>query len=162
MAVISLDLASVATWPNANPLLARPGANDVQGSEALGVVVRSAAGLAVDRHEASGLVAVDRDRVGDPGPEAALEGLGFQRHEKPSDAIARGDAVGQGEVQGEPRLPVPGPAMDGGGSITPADDSADRDDGDIDQEVFAIPNVPRVRRATRSMSRWSRRRRAWP
>jgi hypothetical protein len=34
--------------------------------------------------------------------------------------------------------------MDGGGSIAAADDAADGDDGDIDQEVFAIAGVPRI------------------
>src|SRR5690348_879573 len=37
-----------------------------------------------------------------------------------------------------------GPAMDGGGSIAPADDAADRDDGDIDHQVLAVARVPRV------------------
>ena len=37
-----------------------------------------------------------------------------------------------------------GPAMDGGGSIAAADDGADGDDGDIDQEMFAIASVARV------------------
>ena len=46
-----------------DPLLAGPGADDVQGAEALGPVVRPATGLAVDGDEASGVVGVGRDRV---------------------------------------------------------------------------------------------------
>src|SRR5437764_7831349 len=37
-----------------------------------------------------------------------------------------------------------GPAMDGGGAFAPADDAADRDDGDSDHQVLAIARVPRV------------------
>jgi len=97
--------------------------------------------LAVDRHEPSRRVGVDRDRVTDPGPEAALERLGLQRHEQPTDAVTRGDAVGQGEVLGQPGGPMLGPAMDGGRSIASAEDAADGDDRDIDQEVLAIARV---------------------
>src|SRR4051812_14727144 len=34
--------------------------------------------------------------------------------------------------------------MEGGGPIAPADDATDREDGDVDQEVFAIARVPGV------------------
>jgi hypothetical protein len=37
-----------------------------------------------------------------------------------------------------------GPAMDGGGPIAAADDGADGDDGDIDEQVFAIARVAGV------------------
>src|SRR4051794_34841016 len=37
-----------------------------------------------------------------------------------------------------------GPTMDGGGSVAPADDAANRDDGDIDHQVLAVARVPRV------------------
>jgi hypothetical protein len=74
----------------------------MQRTETLGVVMRPATGFAVDRHEASGRVGVDRDRVGDPGLKAALEGFGFQHHEEPTNAVTRGDAVGQGEEQSQP------------------------------------------------------------
>lgn len=107
--------------------------------------MRPAAGLAVDGDETCGIVGVGRDRITDPGLEAALKRLGLQRHEQPSDAVARGDAVGQGEVLGQPGCPMLGPAMDGGGSIAPAEDAADGDDDDIDQEVLAIARVPRIR-----------------
>src|SRR3954452_5947922 len=39
---------------------------------------------------------------------------------------------------------MPGPAVDGGRPIAPADDAADGDDGDIAQEMLAIALVPRV------------------
>ena len=131
-------------WPWGDPLLAGPGADDVEGSKALGAVVRPTTGLAVDRHETPGRVGVDRDRVGDPGLKAALEGLGLQRHEQAADAVARGDAVGQVEMLGQPGCPMLGPAMDGGRAVAAADDAAGGDDGDIDQQVFAIPHAPRV------------------
>src|SRR3954447_26877580 len=34
--------------------------------------------------------------------------------------------------------------MDGGGAVAAADDAADGDDGDIDQQMFAVTDVPRV------------------
>ena len=37
-----------------------------------------------------------------------------------------------------------GPAMNRCRTITPAEDAADRDDGDIDEEMFAIACVPGV------------------
>src|SRR5206468_3808762 len=110
-----------------DPLLAGPGADDVKCTEALGRVVRAAAGLAVDGDQAKRAAGVDRDRVGDPGLEAALEGFGLEGHEQATDAVARGDAVGQVEVPGQPGCPMSGPAMDGGGTVTAADDAADGD-----------------------------------
>ena len=144
MAVISLDLASVATWPSAIPSSLAQALTMCSAPRPLARVVRPATGLAVDGDEASGVVGVGRDRVADPGLEAALEGLGLQRHEQAADAVARGDAVGQGEVLGQPGRPMLGPAMDGGGAIAAADDAADGDDDDIDQQVLAIARVPRV------------------
>ena len=44
----------------------------------------------------------------------------------------------------QPGLAVFGPAMDGGGPIAAADDGADRDDNNIDEEMFTIASVPRV------------------
>ena len=113
-------------------------------TETLRGVVRPATGLAVDGDEAPAMVGVGRDCGADPGQEAALECLRFEGHEQAADAITRGDAVGQGEVLGQPGGPMPGPAMDGGGPIGSAEDAADGDDGDIDQEVLAIARVPRI------------------
>ena len=47
-------------------LLAGPGADDVQVAEAFGLVVRSAAGLAVDSDETSGVLGVGGNRVAEP------------------------------------------------------------------------------------------------
>src|SRR4051812_6395551 len=116
----------------------------MQRTPALGFVVRPATGLAVDRHQTPLVVGVDQDRIRDPGPETALEGFRSQGDEEPPDAVAWGDAVGQCEVQCQPRLTVLGPAMDGGGAVATADDAADGDDGDIDQQMVAVTDVPRV------------------
>ena len=88
MAVISLDLGVGGDLAQGDPLLAGPGADDVQGAEALGRVVRAATGLAVDGDETIGVVGVGRDRVGDPGLEAALEGLGLEHDEQATNAVA--------------------------------------------------------------------------
>ena len=144
MAVISLDLASVATWPSAIPSSLAQALTMCRAPRPFARVVRPATGLAVDGDETCGIVGVGRDRVADPGLEAALEGLGLQRHEQATDAVARGDAVGQGEVLGQPGRPMLGPAMDGGGAVAAAEDAADGDDDDIDQEVLAIARVPGV------------------
>jgi len=130
--------------PQRDPLLGGPGADDVQGAEALRPVVRPATGLAVDGDQTCESVGVGQDRIADPGLETALERPGLQGHEQPTDAAARGDAVGQGEVLGQPRRPMLGPAMDGGGPVASAGDAADRDDDDIGQEVLAIARVPRI------------------
>ena len=42
----------------------------------------------IDRHQATPVVGVDRDRISDPGLEAALEGFRFQDDEEPTDAVA--------------------------------------------------------------------------
>src|SRR3954464_9842808 len=71
-----------------DPLLAGPGADDVQGAEVLGPVVRAATGLAVDSDEASGVVGIGPDRIADPRLETPLERLGLQRDEEAPDAVA--------------------------------------------------------------------------
>ena len=144
MAVISLDLASVATWPSAIPSSLAQALTMCRAPRPLAASCDPRQVLPSMATRRSGVVGVGRDRVGDPGLEAALEGLGLQRHEQATDAVARGDAVGQGEMLGQPGLAVLGPAMDGGGSVAPADDAADGDDGDIDQQVLAIARVPGV------------------
>jgi hypothetical protein len=70
MAVISFDLPSTARWPSASPcslaqalaerqpLLARPGADQVQRPVIVAAATRPADGLAVDRHH----LALDPDR----------------------------------------------------------------------------------------------------
>jgi len=73
-----------------------------------------------------------------------LEGFGLQRHEQAADAVSRGDAVGQGEMLGQPGGAILGSAMNGGGSIAAADDAADGDDGDIDHQMLAIARVAGV------------------
>ena len=60
----------------------------MQRTQILGVVVRPATGLAVDGDETIGATGVGRDRVADPVPEAALEGLGLERDERATDAVA--------------------------------------------------------------------------
>ena len=80
----------------------------------------------------------------DPGLEAALERLGLEHHEQATNAVTRGDAIGQGEVLSQPGCPMLGPAVDSGRTIASANDATDSDDRDIDQEVFAIACVPGV------------------
>ena len=48
---------------------------------------------------------------------------------------------------GLPARAVPtatGPAMNSGGAVAATDDAADGDDGNVDQQMFAIPRRPRV------------------
>jgi len=97
--------------------------------------------LTVNGDEPPGVMGVSRDRIGDPGPEAALEGLGLEGHEQVPDSVARRDTVGQGEMPGQPGSPMLGPAMNGGGPIAPADDAADRDDVDVHHQMLAIARV---------------------
>ena len=60
----------------------------MQRAEILCLVVRAATGLAVDGDEPFGVVLVGGDGVADPGLEAALKGLGLERHQQPADAVA--------------------------------------------------------------------------
>jgi len=143
-------------------LLAGPGADDMQGAQAVGGVVRTAAGLAVDGDESIGRGVVGRDGVGDPILEAALEGLGLEGDEQSANAIARGDTVGQGEEGVQPILAIDSPAMNGGRSIAVAENAANGDDDNVAQEVFAIACVPRIGKGTESKSRRIRHRRASP
>jgi hypothetical protein len=127
-----------------DPLLAGPGADKVERAEALDRVTRPTAGLAVDGDETIGTVCVDRERVGTPGLETALKGFGLEGDEQAAGAVARGDAMRQGEVLGQPGRPMLGPSVDGGGSVAASEDSADGDDGEIGEPVFAIARVAGV------------------
>ena len=69
-------------------------------------------------------------------------GRALERASKRPPAAAR--RIYRRMLQGQPRLAVLGPAMDGGGAVAAAEDAADGDDGDIDQQVLAIASVPRV------------------
>src|SRR4051812_26275112 len=80
------QIVMVGDLAQRDSLLARPGADDVQCAEVLRRVIRPATALAVDRHEASRRVGVGRNRIIEPGLEAALERLGLEDHKQPTDA----------------------------------------------------------------------------
>ena len=125
--------------------LAGPGADDVQGTEVFRTIMRATNRLAVDGDKSLRVGIVRRNRVADPVLKTPLEGFGLQCQQEPANAIARGDAVGQREELPQPIRLQCGPAMNGRGTITAAEDATDRDHGDIDEEMFAIAAVPGVR-----------------
>ena len=144
MAVISLDFSSVATWPRAIPSSLAQALTMCSGAEAV-APRRATADRSCRRWRRAG--PGRRRRSGSrrrSSPGSTLEGLGLEGHEQAADAIARGDAVGQGEELVQPDPPVLGPAMDGRRAIAAADHAADGDDDDIDQQMFAIARVPGV------------------
>ena len=104
----------------------------------------AAARLAVNGDESIRLGIVRREGVGDPILEATLESFGLEGDEQSTNAITRGDAIGQGEDGVQPISAINGPAMNGGGSVAIAEDAANGDDDDIAQEVFAIARVPGI------------------
>src|SRR6516165_7674535 len=106
--------------------------------------MRAATRLAVDGDEAFAHGTVAGKGVGDPGLETALEGFGFESKEQSADAIARGNAVRQGQMLSKPVFAFFCPAMHGRRAIATAQDAADRDDDDIDEEVFAVACVPGI------------------
>ena len=116
----------------------------MQSTEAFGGIKRATIRFAVDGHESLWVAVVGRNRVGDPVLKAALKGFRFQSQQEPTNAVTRGDAVGQGEMLTQPVRLKRSPAMNGRRTITPAEDAADRDHGDIDEEMFAIACVPGV------------------
>ena len=77
-----------------NAFLAGPGADDMERPKVAAGVVRAATGLAVNRDETFAGAIVGRNGVRNPILKAALKGLGFKSHEKPANAIARGNAIG--------------------------------------------------------------------
>src|SRR4051794_27838472 len=106
--------------------------------------MRATARLTVDGNESLELVVVRHHRVGNPVLKAALKGLGFQSQQEPTNAVARGDAVGQQEILSQPIHLKCGPAMNGRRTLTAAEDAANRNHGDIDEEMFAIACVSGV------------------
>lgn len=68
--------------------LAGPGADDMQGAESIGGIMRTAASLAVDGDEPIGLGVVGGNGIGDPVLKATLEGLRLQGDEQSANAIA--------------------------------------------------------------------------
>src|SRR4051794_40482784 len=88
---------------------------------------------------------VGAEDASDPVLKAGLKGLGLQSDQQSADTVAGGNAAGQGENLMEPIGMNRGPAMDGGGAITATEDTTDRDDDDVREEVFAIAGVAWVR-----------------
>src|SRR3954451_6135333 len=78
-----------------DPLLAGPGADDVQGAELLRRVVGPPTRLAVDGNQPVRTAVVGPDRAGDPVLEALLKRLGLERDQQSPNAIARRDSVGK-------------------------------------------------------------------
>ena len=99
MAVISLLLASVATWPRAIPSSLAQARTMWRVPSPLAPWCDPRQDLPSIATRPRGHVGVDRNGVGDPGLEAALEGVGSEHHEETADAVARGNTFGQGEVQ---------------------------------------------------------------
>src|SRR5688572_1520531 len=90
IAVISFDLPSALA--ERQPLLAGPGADQVQRPLRPAAVEGAAQRLAVDRHD----LAVDGLGKGlGPGAEAGLEGVRVDQHEDPPEGVVRGNAVSQ-------------------------------------------------------------------
>ena len=145
MAVISLDFSSVATWPRAIPSsLAQaltmcsgpsPWAASWERRHVLPSMAISRSGTAARRC---------RNCVGDPVLEALLKGLGLERHQQPTNAVARGNAVGKRQELLQPIQAIGGPAMDGRRTIAATHHAAHGDHHDIDQQMFAIPGMPGV------------------
>ena len=144
MAVISLDLASVATWPSAIPSSL---------AQAL-TMCRAPRPFAAscDRRQVLPSMATRR-----PGSSASVgiasliqawkqrwNASGFSAMSRRRMQSREGMPLGKARCWASQECPMLGPAMDGGGAIAPAEDAADGDDGDIDQEVLAIARVPRV------------------
>ena len=128
-----------------DPLLAGPGADDVQGAEAL--APRRATGDRSCRRWRRG-VSGSSASVGIASPIQAWKqrwnASGFSAMSRRRMQSREGMPLGKARCWASQDCAMLGPAMDGGGAIAPADDAADGDDGDIDQEVLAIARVPRV------------------
>ena len=144
IAVISLDLSSAATWPKAMPsslaqalttcIGPRPFAASCEPRQVLPSMATRRAW-----RPPSGV-----DGVGDPFPEALLEGVGLQGDEQAADAVAGGDAVGQFE---EPREPARAGWRPSGGwrwGRRTRRRGGDADDGDVGEEVLAVAGVAGV------------------
>ena len=77
MAVISLDFASVATWPKAIPSSLAQALTMCSAPSPWRRVVRAATGLAVDGDQTVWTAGVGRDRVADPVLEARWNASGL-------------------------------------------------------------------------------------
>ena len=64
--------------------------------------------------------------------------------ESAPEAIARRQTVGEREMFFQPVVMERGPAMNGRGAVTAADDAADGDDDNVPKKVFAIARMTRI------------------
>jgi hypothetical protein len=138
--VVDLDLAQD------QPVVGRPGADEVDGRLAVGPVVRAAQRLAVMRHDPAGRQPA-RGASGhrqDPAEEAALEPLGVERREDAPEGVVRWDAVGERQEGAQPgELGAP-ERVHVGPPLRAADDGAQRDRDDVEQLVPLGVVAPRV------------------
>ena len=144
MAVISLDLASVATWPSAIPSslaqaltmcrAPRPFARSCDRRQVLPSMATRRAGSSASVRIASTIQAWKQ----------RWKASGFSAMSRRRMQSREGMPLGRARCWASQDCPMLGPAMDGGGAVAPADDAADGDDDDIDQEVLAIARVPGV------------------
>ena len=88
IAVISLDFASVATWPKAIPSSLAQTLTMSNRTEFFGNVVGPPTRFAVDRDQPLRATIVSLGTMCKPVLKAPLERLGLQRHQQPTNAIA--------------------------------------------------------------------------
>src|SRR5579883_306089 len=142
MAVISLDLASVATWANVRRFATAQALTTCTAERP--TVRRAELRLAVDRDR--GQIGGARDdrrqpRTGhqrrDPGGEALLEGQRIDEAEDAAEGIVRGDTAGQGEEGLEPIDLRVGIVSDLHPIVGAAEDGASGDEEDLVEAVDA-------------------------
>ncbi len=141
MAVISLDLASVATCPSHRPVGRRPCADQMQRRQTLGTVVGTAQRLAVDGDDLTGDHRADR---GHPGAETRLERFGRQQREDASEGIVPRDAVGQLKELPKPCLLRATELCDGHPAVDAGERRRNGDDHHVEQIVPAPQRIARV------------------
>src|SRR3954470_19615380 len=115
-------------------LITCPGADQMQRAVIVARAARAPDGLAVNRDH----LALDLTRQGlCPAREAALERVGIDQHEDPSERIMRGDAVRQGQKGLQPSLLAAPVKLDVLPTFRAGDHRAHRDYQDIDQPMIA-------------------------
>src|SRR3954463_14605777 len=122
-------------------LITCPGADQMQRAVIVARVARAPDGLAVDRHH----LALDLTRQGlCPAREAALERVGIDQHEDPSERIVRGDAVRQVQEALQPSLLAAPVKLDVLPTFRAGDHRAHRDYENVDQPMIALACHPRI------------------
>ena len=133
-------LAGHRLLPEHQPLAARPGGDEVQGTAPLAPGVGAARGLAVDGDQ----VGLGLAQALDPSRKARLEQLGIERGEHLAQRVVARNAVPVGQEAAQEGQVLPAPEPDLGHVVGPGQGGAEQQEQDLGQRVEHLGPLPWV------------------